>query len=174
MDDKTIITAILQGETEKFSLLIKRYQRPLQGFLAGCCLSKTEIRDFLHDSFVLTYQKLSQFDLQQPFWPWLKKLSLNLVREKIRQNTSHNQRLVNYLLLHSQTLEDTASEDRLQDLKLCLQDLESSQKNLLLKRYWEKASIEQLSRESGRNQGAITMQLTRIRYSLKKCLHQKL
>ncbi|MCH2206182.1 MAG: sigma-70 family RNA polymerase sigma factor [Lentisphaerales bacterium] len=175
MTDNELIHKILAGNIDDYALLIDRHQHKLQSALAFYCQSTNDVQHYLHESFVMAYTKLSQFNQEYSFYPWLKKISLNLLRGDIRKNKSLSERAVKYMEMQLNADDEHAQEDdKLTALQGCINELETGQQQLLKNRYWQKESIDTLASKLDRKPSALKMQVMRIRESLKKCIKLKM
>lgn len=175
MTDAEIISNIRMGRIDDYALLIERHQSELMSVLIYYYPGREDLRRLMHDSFVHAYQKLEQFDPCKPFFPWLKQLSLNLVRDHIRSNSAHSERLRLYLegqLEHDQRNMD--KELKFTALNLCFQILPQELRELMDLHYHQKIPLKSLAESLNRSVGSIKMQLKRIRENLRKCMHGKL
>lgn len=63
--------------------------RKYSGVLFGMCLkysrNKTEAEDNLHDSFMVIYDKVGQFNRKGSFEGWMKRITVNTVLQKYRK-----------------------------------------------------------------------------------------
>lgn len=75
MDDARAVELVRGGDTEAFSVLVKRYQNYLFGLL-GRHLPESEVAEAAQDSFLLAYEKLSQLREPSSFKSWLTSLAL--------------------------------------------------------------------------------------------------
>ena len=175
MTDNELINKIIGGSVDDYAILIDRYQDKLQSALCFYCQSKHDVQHYLHESFVMAYSKLSKFNQEYSFYPWLKQISLNLLREDIRKNKSLSERAIKYMELQLNHDEDSfAKDNKLLALNGCINELEDGQKELLKNRYWKKESINDLALKMSRKPSALKMQVMRIRESLKKCITLKM
>lgn len=174
MTDNELINKIIAGGVDDYAILIDRYQDKLQSALCFYCQNKNDVRHYLHESFVMAYTKLSKFNQEYSFYPWLKQISINLLREDIRKNKSLSERALKYMEMQlSMDEQNFSKDDKLSALQSCLNELEEGQKELLKNRYWEKVSIKDLASKLSRKPSALKMQVMRIRESLKKCIKLK-
>ena len=175
MTDNELINKIISGNVDDYAILIDRYQEKLQSALAFYCQNRNDVEQFLHETFVMAYSKLSRFNQDYPFYPWLKAISLNLLRESIRKNKSLSERAVKYMEMQLIADEQSSQkDDRLTALQGCINELEQGQQQLLKNRYWQKESIDALASKLDRKPSALKMQVMRIRESLKKCIKLKM
>ena len=174
MTDNELINKIINGSIDDYALLIDRHQEKLQSALSFYCQNANDVKHYLHETFVMAYSKLSQFKQTYPFYPWLKTISLNLLREDIRKNKSLSDRALKYMEMQlNNTEENSLKDEKVSALKSCINELEFSQQELLKKRYWLKENIQDLAAQMERKPSALKMQVLRIRESLKKCIKHK-
>ena len=172
MEDRELIQRILNGSIEDYRFLIERYQLRLQSTLSYYCMDKVEIEYYLHEAFVKTYSKLDKFDLDAPFFPWLKTIALNMIRDDMRKKKTLSDDIKEFLI--SQFKSENQSDQKILALKSCIAKLDDKQQQLLKLRYWEGVSIEDISEQAKRGESAVKMQLLRLRNVLKSCIKQEL
>ena len=171
MDDQELIERILNGSIDDYALLIKRHQRRLQSALSSHCFNRQEIEYYLHEAFVKAYAKLHKFKSEYSFFPWLKTIALNLLRDEIRSRKTLSEDAKESLIANLNS--DDNSEEELGALKDCLSNLEATQHDIMKLRYWGKLSIDELSKQIQKKPSAVKMQILRIRESLKRCIKGK-
>ena len=171
MEDIELIKRILDGAVDDYGLLIERYQVKLQSTLSFYCNSTQEIEYFLHEAFVKAYRKLHQYNSEYAFFPWLKTIAVNLLRDEIRGRKNLSEEAREFLI--SQLSKEEKSEFKLEALQKCLSKLEQGQREMMKMRYWAKTTVQELAEETGKKPSAIKMQLLRIRESLKKCIKEQ-
>ncbi len=78
MNDKQIVEKVLEGDTEMFELLIRKYQG--QVFYAAINIVKNRefAEDICQEAFLKAYEKLDTLQDQNQFYPWVKRISVNL------------------------------------------------------------------------------------------------
>ena len=172
MDDQELIRSILKGSINDYALLIKRYQGKLQSSLSSHCLNRQEIEYYLHEAFVKAYAKLHKFNPEYSFFPWLKTIALNLLRDEIRSRKTLSDDAKESLIANLKS--DDESEEELGALKDCLSNLDMAQQDIMKLRYWSKLSIDELSKQIQKKPSAVKMQILRIRESLKRCIKGKI
>lgn len=171
MEDRELIDRIISGSIDDYALLIKRHQSRLQSTLNCHCINRQEVEYYLHESFVKAFSKLHKFNSDFPFFPWLKAIAINLLRDEIRSRKTLDEDAKECLIANLSS--DTNSENELNALKSCLSKLDKAQQDLMKLRYWGKLSIEDLSQKTEKKPSAIKMKILRIRESLKRCIKEK-
>ena len=174
MDDKKLIKKILKGSVDDYALFIERYQVKLQSSLSFYCQNRQEIEYYLHETFTRAYSKLHKFDSDFPVFPWLKQISMNLLRDELRSRKRRADRVDIYLSgeLNKEEINDFR-QGRLEALQSCIAELDNSPRELIRNYYWKKKSIADLAKLSERKPSAVKMQLMRLRELLKECVKHK-
>ena len=92
-DDKDVVEAILAGETDQFSLLVRRYYRPLL-HLAENRLGRLDVaEDAVQDTFLAAYRSLTTYKPEFQFRTWLWTILLNQCRRhhgRLARNASQS------------------------------------------------------------------------------------
>jgi RNA polymerase sigma-70 factor (ECF subfamily) len=93
MIDSDIINLILQGDREKFRLLVERYQSIVFRTCMGFLHDKNDADDLTQDVFIQVYQSLQGFKGEAAFSTWIYRIainaSLNMVRKSKRNPVLH-------------------------------------------------------------------------------------
>lgn len=89
MSDEALVHLVLRGETEFFAKIVERYERPVYNLMYRYCRSEEEAADLSQDVFLRVYNRLSSFNRNRRFFPWLYTLAVN------RANDWHKRNLVN-------------------------------------------------------------------------------
>lgn len=82
-EDRKDIEAVLAGQTEAFSRLVQRYQRPIY-YIALRMLKRMEDADEItQKTFLKAYRALAGFEFRSSFKTWLTAIALNLCRTEL-------------------------------------------------------------------------------------------
>lgn len=78
MNDSQIVDKVLEGDNGAFELLILKYQS--QVFYAALNIVKNRefAEDISQDAFLKAYEKLDTLQDRNHFYPWLKRITVNL------------------------------------------------------------------------------------------------
>ena len=83
--DKELIAAVLNGDQEKFSELVNRYQGRLVNFLFRMLRDLGDAHDLAQEVFLKVYQALDRYDSQYKFSTWLFRVAQNAAIDRIRK-----------------------------------------------------------------------------------------
>ncbi len=75
--DEDIIARVLDGDTDAFAALVRRYQRRILRLGYGFFKDADEAEDFAQDVFVKAYVGLAGFKGRSSFYTWLTRIAYN-------------------------------------------------------------------------------------------------
>jgi len=85
LTDEELVELALDGDEAAFTLLVRRYQRRLTGFL-GQLVGDIEVaRELSQEAFVRSWSALSRFDRRYRFSTWLFRIAHNLGIDHLRR-----------------------------------------------------------------------------------------
>jgi RNA polymerase sigma-70 factor (ECF subfamily) len=84
-DDDQLIARALDGETEAFGALIRKYQPRLYNSMVYFLKNESEAEDVVQDAFVLALTKLDSFKGNSQFYTWLYRIAHNTAISKLRR-----------------------------------------------------------------------------------------
>lgn len=178
--ERKLLERALQGDRGAFGELVLRHQSRVRGYVSRFVADSEEVFDLSQDVFLEAYRSLHRFDLELEFFPWLRGISLNLVRESLRSASRLRAR---ELRVFEETLRrwkaerigcEEGAEDRVGLLRDCVGELDPDSRALVEKRYIEGLEMNALSAWAKKRAGALSMQFLRIRAALAKCVEGKL
>jgi len=86
MTDNEVIKLILQGDKEKFRMLVEQYQQMVFRTCMGFLHNKDDADDLTQDVFIRAYQSLASFKGDSAFSTWLYRITVNASLNKIRKS----------------------------------------------------------------------------------------
>ncbi len=86
MDDQQVISAVLAGDVNAYSVLVQRYERPIYNLMFRMTGSRADALDLAQDTFLKAYEALHRFREGSRFFPWLYSIGLNRSRNFLRLN----------------------------------------------------------------------------------------
>jgi RNA polymerase sigma-70 factor (ECF subfamily) len=79
------------GHDAALNDLMQRHGGRLCGYLVRCLQNEDDAADIAQETFVRVYQNRGKFDPQKKFSTWLYAIATNLVRDRYRWRTRHQQ-----------------------------------------------------------------------------------
>ncbi|MGA1861594.1 sigma-70 family RNA polymerase sigma factor [Deferribacter thermophilus] len=86
MSDKSVVNAILKGDTQSYELLIIKYQRQLFNTVISLVKDPDVADDLVQESFLKAFEKLDTLRDKSQFFPWLKRIAINLALGYLNKN----------------------------------------------------------------------------------------
>jgi RNA polymerase sigma-70 factor, ECF subfamily len=86
LDEQEIISAVLGGNKDIFSLLVLRYQKPIFNLMYRLTGSQDDALDLAQETFIKAYENLDHFKKGARFFPWLYTIGFNHGRNFKRRN----------------------------------------------------------------------------------------
>lgn len=83
--DQKLMQKAAQGDHKAFSELVDRYSGRIYGYLYRMVGNREDARDLAQETFLRIYSNLHNFNLGQPFRPWLYRIATNLAIDLLRK-----------------------------------------------------------------------------------------
>lgn len=156
LTDAEYVISSRNGCPDHFRFLVERYQRPLFTFLAGRLRDFGEAEEAAQESFVRAFMSLQKLAQPNSFFPWLLGIASRVAKEQFRsQKRSEQDRMAAEDLLH----EPAEAPDY--PLEEALATLPESYRQVLLLRYYEGLSCQEIAARLALPLGTVTKTLSR-------------
>lgn len=173
MEDKEIIENVLQGKTQYFEILIKKYEKMvfhiILHLLKEKCLYKTE--EIAQDVFLIIYKKLRQYNPKYELRNWIYTITLNKTRSFLRKENIR-QKLFGFFksepVLDSNVEKIIYQNEVKHLLDKEIKQLPENYQKVLLFFYSEELTIKQISEVMKQNENTIKTWLFRAKDILKE------
>lgn len=160
--------------TDDFSALLTESQPRIYGFIFKRVANHDLAKEILQDTNLVICRKAEDFQPGTNFIAWVFRIAHF-------QILSHRQKANSRPVLSDKTIdmlsEDNVEEvfgDKISALNSCLKNLSDDNRQLIMKRYSGKFSVQEYAQESGKRENAVSKILHKIRNSLSKCIRLKL
>ena len=177
-DDAQLIQRVLAGDDTAFSVLVRKYQKPVHA------LAWRKIGDFhvaeeiTQDTFLKAYQKLSMLKEPQRFLSWLYVIATNHCKAWLRKKRLRTESLENtesvalekvtysgYVIAEN---EQTAIEAQREVVKKLLAKLPESERTIITLSYFSEMSSAEIGAFLGVSANTIRSRLRRAQQRLKR------
>jgi len=137
MPDSEIIELILQGDREKFRILVDQYQQMVFRTCMGFLHHKEDAEDLTQEVFIRAYQSLSRFKGDAAFSTWLYRIAVNASLNKVRKSSK------NLILQH---LDKLFGGEEVKEVPLPASDTEDPENILIQKEHveWVRKALDSL------------------------------
>jgi RNA polymerase sigma-70 factor (ECF subfamily) len=157
--------------------LMTRHQRQIFAYIYTLVPRRHDAEDLLQETSVVICEKFSEFTPGTDFVAWACQIAYWRIRYS-RQKFARSKVVFDQTVLDAvaQTAAILAPEldARHEALAVCLQKLNSRERDFVLTRYEPGAGVEEAARRSGRSIDAAYKALTRIRKLLFDCVSHQL
>jgi RNA polymerase sigma-70 factor (ECF subfamily) len=165
----------VRNESEHFIQDLTASQNSLYGYILSLLPDRAAAEDVLQEVNLTAWQKRADFSPGTSFVAWASKIAyfhvLSHRRKMSRDRLVFDDDVLDYLA-ERQVERAAAVDPRAKALKRCLEKLPGNQRELVEQRYAPGGSVQDIAAAAGRNVGAISQSLYRIREALLKCVEQ--
>ncbi|MEM1441091.1 MAG: sigma-70 family RNA polymerase sigma factor [Verrucomicrobiota bacterium] len=165
-----------------FEGLMENVRPRLRAFLLSLTGSEAASEDLTQEVSLILWEKREEFDPTGDFRAWAFKIAFLQAQNHRRKMARQNQREMPGDELFEQIAEvameshgrDDFEEKRKSAVLTCLGKLRDPHRDLVLRRYQDEHSLEQLSSEAGINRNAMAQKLFRLKRTLLNCVEKQL
>lgn len=171
--DEELMQSVHQGSEAALTEIYQRYSTPLMRYFTRMLWQdRQKAQDFLHDVFIKIIDNPQRFDGTRRFSTWIFSVAHNMCKNEYRRKSNHDR--LNGFHFNEQKMvdlhDDMDKEIVKNRLDLMLDELDEEDKTLLLLRYEEDLSIEQISEIVFLAEGTVKSRLFYLRKGLAKKL----
>lgn len=83
--DEELVEAFRAGDLAAFDVLVRRWERKVQGAIHRILGREDDARDLCQETFLKAYRGLGSFKGEARFSSWLYQIALNLCRDRMRR-----------------------------------------------------------------------------------------
>ena len=89
-EDWEIVRAVQQGASERFSVLVRKYQDRIFSVVSRILSSPLDAEEVANDAFVAAYRKIASFRGDARFSSWLYRIATNLALNRVKKVKRRN------------------------------------------------------------------------------------
>ena len=163
-----IVARVLEGDRQAFALLVEEYKSPIYNLAYRMTADRQDAADLTQDVFIRAYTYLWRYNPKKKFFTWLYTIALNTIKNYIKKNKQ-------YKNAQSQNLEErqfSANQNifEAQDINIYLSVLDVETRALIIMKYLQELSFEEISKITGKSVSAVKMRIYRGLDKLKDML----
>jgi RNA polymerase sigma-70 factor, ECF subfamily len=87
LTDGQLIVDVVAGRTDGFEELVRRYQRPIIGYVFRMLGDYDAALDVTQEAFIKVYNSLHKYSAEYKFSTWLYRIAHNAAIDHLRRNT---------------------------------------------------------------------------------------
>jgi len=157
LTDKEYVEHCRDGHPEDFGRLVERYQKPLFFWLTGRVGDGGQAEEAAQESFVRAFLSLKKLRKPESFYSWLLGIAGRVAKEQFR-SVAHRQRDREAA---ATMMADATDSDKEYPLEEAIATLPESQRQVILLRYYERLSCQEVATRLGVPLGTVTKTLSR-------------
>jgi len=181
LQDQNFISQIQNGDQRAFESLLFKYQTKLSTLIRWHIGSSPDADDLLQLLLCKTYFSLKTFDLSRPFYPWLRRIALNLCcdeRRRLRRRARTFTELEPIIecekpfpALHAYS--DASRHDTHEMLQKIIGMLPKQYQEIIILRFIEDQGVEEVAEITGKTKGSVRVLSHRALKALEKIMKLK-
>jgi RNA polymerase sigma-70 factor (ECF subfamily) len=177
-EDQKVISAVLDGDVDAYSILVTRYQKPIYNLMYRMTRSCEDASDLAQETFIRAFERLHRFREGGKFLPWLYTIGLNHSRNFLCQRSAHKTSSLEDCdpgsgLDHpGQQEEIMCAQLDYQQLRAALCELPTDYREALILRYHEDVSLDEIAKALGVSLSGAKMRVHRGLKKLREILER--
>jgi len=176
MDQKSeeeIVARVLKGDRQAYAMLVEEYKSPIYNLAYRMTGNSDDADDLTQETFIRAYQYLWRYDTRRKFFTWLYTVALNLIRTHFKKNkyNKSSEELSAHLLADKNPSPETELIET-QEINVCLLLLEYESRELLIMKFHQGLTFEEISQITGKSLSAVKMSVYRGLEKLKELMNK--
>jgi RNA polymerase sigma-70 factor (ECF subfamily) len=170
--DRDLIQRARRGETEAFGELVTRYQTSVFNVCYRILHARAEAEDMAQESFIRAHERLSTFDEERPFGPWIRRVAANVCLNHLESQHVTTELNEERDADQSQQPETQAeARERSEQIRYALASLPPHYRIVIELRHYQEMSYDEIAAELNIPVSDVKSHLFRARKLLAEKLH---
>lgn len=173
LSDAEVVTAVLNGHKDAFSVLVRRYQDELYRHAERMVGRPDEAADIVQTAFVKGFENLSRCRNPDRVGGWLFRIAANQCKDWLKNRRRSNLRLDDLHGLEGEAEEPEEATERSQigdRIREALDQLVPEQREAFVLKHVEGLSYEEMAERTDASVSALKMRVHRAREELQALL----
>jgi len=162
--------------SSSYKLIIDKYRQPLLRYIFRLgCKTKDDAEDVLQETFIKVYLNLNDYDPQMKFSSWLYRIAHNETMNFFRKvkitpqvAQSEGEEMLMELVSDGEDLSEVVGKNiEIETIRKIINTLDSKYKDVLILKYMEEKSYEEISDILKKPSGTVATLLNRAKVVLK-------
>jgi RNA polymerase sigma-70 factor (ECF subfamily) len=169
--EQLLLLRCQMGDKDAFAELIERYERPLRYFIDRLLDNSELTEDIFQDTWLTVIRRIHGLREIDAFPAWLYRIARNKVYQQLR--TKRNVlRLDENIVVENHAEDDDFSGEDAAKVHKCLKELPPEYREVLMLRFLEQMSYQQISHVLNCKLGTVRSRLYYAKLALKKELEK--
>jgi RNA polymerase sigma-70 factor (ECF subfamily) len=166
--DAELVETVLSGDRASFGILVQRYERAVLGVALGILGDYHAAQDVAQDALVTAHRKLKTLRNPERFASWLLGIARRRAIDVGRGRARRRQEDVPLDAIAVDA--DGQLDDMAQEVFEAVSRLPERQRQLIMHRYCDGLTVQQIAEATGSPVGTVTKYLSRAHARLRKLL----
>ncbi len=181
--DRDLVASAAQGLEGGFEELVRRYQRPISGYVYRMVGDYEAALDLTQEIFIKVYGSLARYRPEFKFSTWIYKIAHNAAVDHLRRHSTREQSLVNQvdgeqydLPIESGRLSPEQESERAErrlEIEAVVQQLPSAYRELIILRHSHDLSYDEIAEVMSLPLGTVKNRLFRAREVMRQQFVQR-
>ena len=169
--EQMLILRCQMGDKDALATLIERYQRPLRYFISRLLGDAQASEDILQDTWLTVIGRIHGLRKTEAFSIWLYRIARNKVYHQLRRKKVWSELNENIPAPDESDIDVFSLED-VTKLHICLKKLRPEHREVLMLRFLEQMSYQQMAEVLDHNLGTVKSRVYYAKLALKKELEK--
>jgi len=169
--EQVLILRCQIGDKDALAGLIERYQAPLRYFISRLSANPETAEDIFQDTWLTVIRRIHTLKKIDAFSTWLYRIARNKVYQQLRRKRKLSE-LNENITVPNNTENDVFSTEDAAKIHRCLKELLPEYKEVLMLRFLEQMSYEQISQVINCRLGTVKSRIHYAKLALKKELEK--
>jgi len=173
-EDHSIVNRIRQGDSQSYAVLVDRYKDRVFSLVLGIVVSREVAEEVAQDVFIKAYSSINKFREESSFSTWLYRIAYNTAISETRKRKMPMVSLEEreHVTARISYEDDDLVEERHQQLKRAITELNPEEQLILQLYYREEKSVEDLSLCLNQTNANIKIKLFRPRNKIRSLMEE--
>ncbi|PIQ25237.1 MAG: RNA polymerase subunit sigma-70 [Bacteroidetes bacterium CG18_big_fil_WC_8_21_14_2_50_41_14] len=173
-EDHSIVNRIRQGDSQSYAVLVDRYKDRVFSLVLGIVVSREVAEEVAQDVFIKAYSSINKFREESSFSTWLYRIAYNTAISETRKRKMPMVSLEEreHVTARISYEDDDLVEERHQQLKRAITELNPEEQLILQLYYREEKSVEDLSLCLNQTNANIKIKLFRLRNKIRSLMEE--
>src|ERR1700690_1484580 len=176
-NDERLIKAVLAGDDEAFSELVRRYKQKVFRLAARFVRDNDELDDICQEAFIKAYHNLKKFRGDAPFEHWITKIAVNVCYDMLRKQSRKRDNVpldsVAFSIGAPQTSDDCSCDEARHIIGNALAKLRPKDRMVITLLNLEEKSVRETASLTGWSEANVKVRAFRARKELKRILEDE-
>lgn len=168
----TVIQDVLRGNKDAYAILVDKYKNKIYGLLLKMGASPEDAQDIAQETFITAYHKLGSHHSDRSFAGWIYTIAIRTLQERYRgnKNLKHLEIPDDYLSSLPNPENEAIHQENKSELSRIVNKLPSNYRLILMLRYTNDLTYEEIEQITGLTSNQIRNGLHRAKKRLQKMI----